>query len=91
MVKLEIIRSLMFDTEVIVIDLKMNMKRLRTHWERIHPFSLWSGNQGKPFDLALLHQDADTQEESELNQKILSLHGFFRVVMGKLTPTKMRF
>lgn len=26
--------------------------------------------------------------ESELNQKVLSLHGFFRVVMGVLTPTE---
>ncbi len=89
MVKLEIIRSLMFNTEAIVIDPENEYETL-THalgGEYIR-FHFGATTKVNPFDLALLHQKGDTQEESELNQKILSLHGFFRVVMGKLTPTE---
>lgn len=89
MVKLEILRSLMFDTEVIVIDPENEYETL-THalgGEYIR-FHFGATTKVNPFDLAFLHQKGATQEESELNQKILSLHGFFRVVMGKLTPSE---
>ncbi len=92
MVKLEIMRSLMFDTEVIVIDPESEYEAL-THalgGEYIR-FSFGSATQINPFDLALLtggNLPPGGERESELNQKILSLHGFFRVVMGKLTPTE---
>lgn len=85
LVKLEIIRSLMFDTEVIVIDPENEYEAL-THTlggEYIR-FSFSSETKINPFDLALLKDSG----ESELNQKILSLHGFFKVVMGKLDPTE---
>jgi hypothetical protein len=84
-IKLEIIRSLMFDTEVIVIDPENEYEAL-THTlggEYIR-FSFDSPTKINPFDLALLKDS----EESELNQKILSLHGFFTVVMGKLSPSE---
>lgn len=87
LVKLEILRSLMFDTEVIVIDPENEYETL-THalgGEYIR-FHFGATTKVNPFDLALLHQKGSQQEDSELNQKILSLHGFFRVVMGKLTP-----
>lgn len=87
MVKLEIMRSLMFDTEVIVIDPENEYENL-THTlggEYIR-FRFGSATKLNPFDLALLGGDSDDQ--SELSQKVLSLHGFFRVVMGKLTPTE---
>lgn len=87
MVKLEIMRSLMFDTEVIVIDPENEYEAL-THalgGEYIR-FHFGTATKLNPFDLAILKkQDAN---DSELNQKILALHGFFRVVMGKLTPTE---
>lgn len=89
LVKLEILRSLMFDTEVIVIDPENEYETL-THalgGEYIR-FHFGAATKVNPFDLALLHQKGSVQEDSELNQKILSLHGFFRVVMGKLTPTE---
>ncbi len=85
LVKLEILRSLMFDTEVIVIDPENEYETL-THalgGEYIR-FHFGATTKVNPFDLALLHQKGAIQEDSELNQKILSLHGFFRVVMGKL-------
>lgn len=87
MVKLEIMRSLMFDTEVIIIDPENEYEAL-THaigGEYIR-FRFGSVTKINPFDLALLGNAAG--EESELGQKILSLHGFFRVVMGKMTPTE---
>lgn len=85
-IKLEILRSLMFNTEVIVIDPENEYSAL-THalgGEYIN-FRFGAGTKVNPFDLALL-QNSDN--ESELNQKILSLHGFFRVVMGTLTPSE---
>ncbi len=87
MVKLEVMRSLMFDTEVIIIDPENEYESV-THalgGEYIR-FRFGSVTKLNPFDLALLGNAAG--EESELSQKILSLHGFFRVVMGKLTPTE---
>jgi type IV secretory pathway VirB4 component len=88
MVKLEIMRSLMFNTEVIVIDPENEYEAL-THsmggeYVRFH---FGTTTKLNPFDLALLRNPSQ-EEESELNQKILSLHGFFRVIMGKLTPTE---
>lgn len=85
-IKLEIMRSLMFDTEVIVIDPENEYESL-THalgGEYIR-FSFGSNTKINPFDMALLRHD---EGESELNQKVLSLHGFFRVVMGELTPSE---
>jgi hypothetical protein len=84
-VKLEIMRSLMFSTEVIVIDPENEYESLTyaLGGEYIR-FSFDSATKVNPFDLALLKDG----EESELNQKVLSLHGFFRVVMGELTPSE---
>lgn len=88
MVKLEIMRSLMFNTEVIVIDPESEYEALSHAMggEYIR-FHFGSATKINPFDLAIFTQTG-TEGESELNQKILSLHGFFRVVMGKLTPTE---
>lgn len=87
MIKLEIMRSLMFNTEVIVIDPENEYEALtRAMGGEYIRFHFGATTKINPFDLAALHH-AGT-EESELNQKVLSLHGFFRVVMGKLTPTE---
>ena len=80
----------MFDTEVIIIDPENEYQTL-SHalgGEYIR-FHFGTTTKINPFDLSLLHQTGKTgEEDSELNQKILSLHGFFRVVMGSLTPTE---
>ncbi|MBI4065132.1 ATP-binding protein [Candidatus Gottesmanbacteria bacterium] len=90
LIKLEVMRSLMFGTDVIVIDPENEYEAL-THalgGEYIR-FHFGESTKLNPFDLTLLHQTGKGKDEdSELNQKILSLHGFFRVVMGKLTPTE---
>jgi type IV secretory pathway VirB4 component len=85
MVKLEIIRSLMFDTEIIIIDPENEYEALTyTLGGEYIRFNFNSATKINPFDLALLKDSG----ESELNQKVLSLHGFFRIVMGTLTPTE---
>ena len=87
MVKLEIMRSLMFDAEVIVIDPENEYETLaHTLGGEYIRFRFGSQTKLNPFDLALLGSEVEGQ--TELSQKILSLHGFFRVVMGKLTPTE---
>ncbi|MBU1326575.1 ATP-binding protein [Patescibacteria group bacterium] len=86
LIKLEIVRSLMFETEVIVIDPESEYEAL-SHalgGEYIR-FHFGATTKINPFDLALVSRN---EVESELNQKILSLHGFFRVVMGNLTPSE---
>jgi len=83
MVKLEILRSLMFDTEVIVIDPENEYESLtRAASGEYINFSFHSKAKVNPFDLS----QVATEGENELGLKILSLHGLFRVIMGKLTP-----
>ncbi|MEK7592371.1 MAG: DUF87 domain-containing protein [Patescibacteria group bacterium] len=85
-IKLEIMRSLMFDTEVIVIDPENEYETLtRALGGEYIMFKFGSTTKINPFDLTGMARGDD---ENELNQKILSLHGFFRVVMGKLNPSE---
>jgi len=87
MVKLEVIRSMMFDTEVIIIDPENEYEALtQSLGGEYIQFEFGGKTKINPFDLAPLKEGGG--EENDLNQKILSLHGFFRVVMGKLTPTE---
>lgn len=86
-VKLEIMRTMMFGTDVIVIDPE-NEYEAMTHaigGEYIK-FQFGGSTKINPFDLNLLVEKDESG--SELNQKILNLHSFFRVVMGNLTPSE---
>jgi type IV secretory pathway VirB4 component len=85
-VKLEILRSLMFGTEVIIIDPENEYKTLcdAVGGEYLN-FSFNSQNRINPFDLSLLTQYS---EENELNLKIQSLFSMFKVIMGTLNPTE---
>ena len=84
--KLEIMRSMMFDTEIIVIDPENEYEALtQALGGEYIQFCFGANTKINPFDMALLRT---REEESELNQKIMSLHGFFRVVMGQLTPSE---
>lgn len=86
LVKLEILRSLMFGTEIIVIDPENEYKTLSdaVGGEYIN-FSFNSPCRLNPFDLSAL---TDTSDENELNLKILSLHSLFKVIMGVLSPAE---
>lgn len=86
LVKLEILRSLMFGTEIIVIDPENEYKTLcdSVGGEYIN-FSFASSTRINPFDLAALTEHSD---ENELNLKILTLHSLFKVIMGNLSPSE---
>ncbi len=85
LVKLEALRSLMFGTEIIVIDPEDEYKNLceAIGGERI-VFSFNSPAKINPFDLSGIYEEG----ENELGLKILSLHGLFKVIMGQLSPTE---
>lgn len=84
MVKLEVLRSLMFDTEVIVIDPENEYQNLcQAVGGQYISFSFSSASKINPFDLEI---SAREQGENELSRKILALHGLFKVVMGELSP-----
>lgn len=82
LVKLEVLRSIMFGTEVIIIDPENEYQEMckAVDGEYI-TFSFNSQTKINPFDLSQLTDSG----ENELGLKILSLHGLFKVIMGKLT------
>lgn len=84
-IKLEALRSLMFDTEVIIIDPEGEYEEMAkmVDGEYIH-FSFNSPEKINPFDLSAT-QDPD---ENELGRKILSLHTLFKIMMGELSPVE---
>jgi len=85
LVKLEILRSFMFDAEIIVIDPENEYETLcnAVGGENIL-FSFNSKSKINPFDLAQVREEG----ENELNQKILSLHSLFKIIMGNMTATE---
>lgn len=85
MVKLEALRSLMFGTEIIIIDPEEEYKSLcEAIGGEYISFDFDSPAKINPFDLSGVYEEG----ENELGLKILSLHGFFKVIMGNLTPTE---
>ncbi len=83
LVKLEALRSLMFGTEVIVIDPEEEYKNLcEAIGGEYISFSFSSPAKINPFDLSGIYEEG----ENELGLKILSLHGLLKVIMGELTP-----
>ena len=83
--KLEILRSLMFDTEVIVIDPEREYEYLaETVGGRYFNISLSSEHHINPFDLAIAREDENPSDV--LRNQIISLVGLFRIMLGGLTP-----
>lgn len=83
MIKLEAMRSLMFGTEIIVIDPEEEYKTLtEAIGGEYITFSLDSAHKINPFDLAGVY----TEGENELGLKILSLHTLFKITFGGMTP-----
>jgi type IV secretory pathway VirB4 component len=81
-VKLEVIRQLMFDCEVIVLDPEHEYEDLAksVQGEYIN-FTFGSKTKINPFDLANLYEEG----ENELGQKIISLHGLLKIMLGEMT------
>ena len=83
--KLEILRSLMFGSEVIVIDPEREYEYLaEATGGRFFDISLSSSHHINPFDLP--KPQADESPEDVLRSHIISLVGLFRIMLGNLTP-----
>ncbi|HEU0085541.1 MAG TPA: DUF87 domain-containing protein [Candidatus Paceibacterota bacterium] len=83
--KLEILRSLMFDTDVIVIDPEREYEYLaEAVGGRYFNISLSSDHHINPFDLPIPREDETA--EDVLRSNIITLVGLFRLMLGGLTP-----
>ncbi len=83
--KLEILRSLMFDTEVIVIDPEREYEYLAEMvGGRYFNISLSSEHHINPFDLPIPREDESPSDV--LRNNIITLVGLFRIMLGGLTP-----
>lgn len=83
--KLEILRTLMFDAEVIVIDPEREYEYLsEAIGGRYFNISLSSEHHINPFDLPIPTEDETT--EDVLRSNIIQLVGLFRIMLGGLTP-----
>jgi len=82
--KLEILRTLMFDTEVIVIDPEREYEYMaEATGGRYFKLSLNSEHHINPFDLPL--PGPDESASNILRSNIINLVGLFRLMMGGLT------
>jgi type IV secretory pathway VirB4 component len=83
--KLEIIRSLMFGTNVIVIDPEREYEQLtEATGGRSFNISLSSEHHVNPFDLPPVKEDEDPRDV--LRSNIINLVGLFRIMLSGLTP-----
>src|SRR3990167_8168940 len=83
--KLEILRSLMFGTDVIVIDPEREYEKLaEAMGGRSFHISLSSEHHINPFDLPPVKEDEDPKDI--LRSNIIALVGLFRIMLGGLSP-----
>lgn len=83
-VKLEALRLLMMDVEVIIVDPENEYQKLTsTVGGEFVIFSSQSQYKINPFELT-----DENPEPDELSNKILNLHSLMRVIMGDLTPAQ---
>ena len=83
--KLEILRTLMFGTDVIVIDPEREYEYLaEATGGRYFNISLSSEHNINPFDLPTVQEDENPSDI--LRSNIINLVGLFRIMLGGLTP-----
>ncbi len=83
--KLEILRSMMFDTDVIVLDPEREYEYLaEATGGRFFNISLSSEHHINPFDLPTPREDESGADV--LRSNIINLVGLFRIMLGGLTP-----
>lgn len=88
-VKLEILRSLMFGTEVLVIDPENEYSELcKTVGGSYIPMSLQSSFRINPFDLPQAIRGEEAAVGEVLRTAVVNLHGLFKLMLGTLTPTE---
>lgn len=84
LVKLEALRLLMMDVDVIILDPENEYKKVTESVDgEFVEFSSNSPYKINPFDLT-----TETPEPDELQNKLLDLHSLMRVIMGDLTPSQ---
>ena len=84
LVKLEALRLLSMDVDVIIVDPENEYKKLaESVGGEFVEFSVKSQYKINPFDLVKTSTEPD-----ELQNKILDLHSLMRVMMGDLTPSQ---
>ncbi|HEX7017431.1 MAG TPA: DUF87 domain-containing protein, partial [Patescibacteria group bacterium] len=84
-VKLEILRQLMFGLDTIILDPEHEYEDMcnAVGGEYVN-FTFGGKTKINPFDLSNLYEEG----ENELGQKIISLHGLLKVMLGEMTPTQ---
>jgi len=83
MIKLEVLRSLMLGTEIIVIDPENEYRELaKAVGGQYIAFGYDEASKINPFDLSLVEEDG----ENALNSKVLSVHRLLKVMLGNLDP-----
>ncbi|MBT5148663.1 MAG: DUF87 domain-containing protein [Candidatus Peribacter sp.] len=88
-VKLEILRAMMFGTEVFVIDPENEYVDLcKTVGGTFIPLSLQSSFRINPFDLPQAIRGEEAQAGEVLRAAIITLHGLFKIMLGTLTPSE---
>jgi len=84
-VKLEILRSMMLGTDIIVIDPESEYKHLcETVGGTFIKISLSSNNHLNPFDLPHVREDEDPKDV--LRNNIANLLGLLHIMLGNITP-----
>jgi len=88
-VKLEILRSLMLGTDVIVIDPEQEYEALcQTVGGSYLKMSLNSDRRINPFDLPSPMKDEEVQPGDLLRSNIINLHGLLKIMLDGLSPVE---
>ena len=83
MIKLEVLRSLMLGTEIIIIDPENEYRDLAAAvGGQYIAFGYGEDSKINPFDLSLVEEEG----ENALNSKILTVHKLMKVMLGELDP-----
>jgi hypothetical protein len=89
MVKLEILRSLMFGTEVFIIDPENEYVELcKTVGGTFVPISLQSSFRINPFDLPKAIRGEEARTGEVLRASAVNIHGLLKLMLGSLTPAE---
>jgi len=83
LIKLEVLRSLMLGTEIVVIDPENEYRDLaEAVGGQYIAFGYGEDSKINPFDLSLVEEEG----ENALNSKVLSLHKLFKIMIGEMDP-----
>lgn len=86
-VKLEVLRSMMIGTDVIIIDPENEYEELANTVDGTYlRVSLNSDQRINPFDLPAPINEEDEKPGELLRSNIITLHGLLNLMLGKMTP-----